>query len=182
MKSNNPKIRYIKLDSENINLAYDIQKTIFKDDPNYANFLSKLNNEDKFETCFIVYFEDNPIGITGTYLEDIDSKSIWLDWYGVLEEYRRQGFGKQILLDTINYCKSLNRFDYFRLDTTYWENRPVIKLYDDIMHLREEYTIEDTDTIKHNWLIYTYNLRENKNIEPWNNRNLYLNEHYENLI
>lgn len=38
----------------------------------------------------------------------------------VLPEYRRKGYGKKVLLDTIHYCKKLNKYNYFRVDTTYY--------------------------------------------------------------
>lgn len=127
------------------------------------------------ESSFIVFCGYNPIGITGTYVESIDDETIWLDWYGVLEKYRRKGFGKDILEDTINHCINLDNYNYLRLDTTFWEGRPAINLYDSIMDLKEEYTIEAAETKKYNTIIYTYNLKKTNYTKP-----LGLNEYYEN--
>lgn len=181
MHSSNSDIRYISVDKDNFELAYNIQKEIWPDDPDYNNFYEKANDSTLEVTSFIVYYKDEAIGITGTYLEDIDDESIWLDWFGILPTYRCNGLGKTILLDTIKYCQNFNQYLYFRLDTTYWDKRPAIYLYDLVMDLREEYTIEDTETKKHNYLIYTYDLKKTGYIKPWNNRYLGLVNYYENL-
>lgn len=83
-----------------------------------------------YDTCFLIYFGNDWIGITGTYIEDYDSETLWLDWFGILLEYHGNGLGEAFLLDTIHYCQSFKEFKYFRLDTTYYENRPAIGFYD----------------------------------------------------
>lgn len=178
MKSSNEQIQYVEVDQDNLEIAYEIQKTIWASEPDYQSFYRKIAYPDIYEKFFIVYFDNQPIGITGTYIEDFDSESIWLDWYGILPEYRGNGYGKTILLDTICYCQNFNDFSYLRLDTTYWENRPAIFLYDKVMDLKEDYTIEDTKTEKHGYLIYTYNLKRTGYTKPWNNRFIGLVEHY----
>ena len=65
-----------------------------------------------------------------------------------------------------------------RLDTTYWDGRPAISLYDSIMTFKEMYDAEDTD-FSHNWWIYTYSLKGKR--EHWNNRIIGLSEYYNNL-
>lgn len=178
MKSSNEQIQYVEVDQDNLEIAYEIQKTIWTSEPDYQSFYRKIAYPDIYEKFFIVYFDNQPIGITGTYTEDFDLESIWLDWYGILPEYRGNGYGKIILLDTIRYCREFKQFLYFRLDTTYWENRPAVCLYDKVMDLKEDYTIEDTETEKHGYLIYTYNLKRTGYTKPWNNRFIGLVEHY----
>lgn len=178
MKSRDFNVKYVEVTMDNIDIAYNIQKAIWKTDPDYNNFFKKANNTKDDNIAFIVYFQGVPIGITGVYIEDIDLKSIWLDWFCVLPEYRRIGLGKTILTDTIQYAKELKRFEYFRVETTYWEGRPAIKLYDEIMTFKEKYTIEDTSEIQHNWIIYTYTFGDKR--EYWNNRNLELEDYYKN--
>lgn len=171
-------LKYVKVTQNNFDIAFNIQKEIWPHEPDYNNFLNKAKSCSDDNISFIVYLNDNPIGITGVFTEDIDNESIWLDWYGVLPQYRKNGLGKQILLDTINYCKNLGRYEYLRLDTTFWDGRPAIALYDKIMTFKEEYTAEDGDECN-NWLIYTYSLHGKR--EPWNNRNLRLKEYYNKL-
>lgn len=71
----------------------------------------------------------------------------------------------------------MNRYATFRIETTYYENRPALFLYDKVMQLKENYTIEDTETIKSNTIIYSYSL--NGKLDLWNNRYLGLIEYYD---
>ena len=176
MKSKNKDIRYIQITNKNIDIAYNIQKNEWENEPDKQNFIDKANNIKKDNVSFIVYFKETPIGITGVYTEDIDKDSIWLDWFCVIPEYRRMGFGEQILKDTIEYARTLGKFLYFRLDTNYWKGRPAISLYDKIMHIKEEYTEENKNVDKPT-LIYTYNFTDKT--ELWNNRYLELSDYYD---
>ena len=175
MESSNKEIKYIQVINENIDIAYNIQKNVWKEEPDKQNFIEKANNAKDDYIAFIAYYKEIPIGITGVYTEDVDKNSIWLDWFCVKQEYRNRGFGEQILLDTIQYAKSLDRFLYFRAETTYWKDRPAVALYDKVMPLKEFYTAENSE----NTLIYTYNFTNKK--ELWNNKYLDLNNYYLNL-
>ena len=78
--------------------------------------------------------------------------------YSAREKYIYEGSAELL-------CKNLKKYEYFRLDTTYYENRPALYLYDAVMDLREDYTTEDTDTIKNNFIIYTYGLNKKAEIK-----------------
>lgn len=176
--SSNKELKYEQVTINNIEIAYDIQKNEWKDSPDKDNFIRKSSNLKEDNVSFIVYYKNIPIGITGVYSENIDKNSIWLDWFCIIPEFRNKGFGKQVLIDTINYARSLNKYSYFRAETTYWEGRPAISLYDNVMHLKEKYTAEDTGKNKVT-LIYTYCFTEKK--DYWNNKYLGLNDYYGNL-
>lgn len=178
MKDIENKLKYLKVDKNNYKIAYKIQKQIWKDEPDLENFKNKASSDSSDNVSWIVLYNNEPIGITGIYTEDFDEETIWLDWYGVLPKYRNKGFGKKILLDTIDYCNGLNKYEYLRLDTTYWEERPAISLYDNVMTFKEKYTAEDTE-FSHNWWIYTYSLNGKQKL--WNNRYIGLSEHYDKL-
>lgn len=173
-------INYKKITKNNIDIAYSIQKSIWPESPDYDIFLDKINNPSDNFISWLVYHNSDIIGITGVYVEDLDNESIWLDWFAILPQYRKKGYGRKVLLDTINYCKKLKKYSYFRIDTTYYENRPALFLYDEIMELCENYTVENTDDQNYKYLIYTYALHGK--IKPWNNRYLGLNEYYKNCI
>ena len=173
-------LNYKKINKDNIDIAYNIQKNIWPEDPDYNDFLDKIKNPSDDNISWLVYNNGKIIGITGVYVEDIDNESIWLDWFAILPEYRRKGYGRKVLLDTIDYCKKLNRFLYFRIDTTYYKNRPVLFLYDKVMDLCEKYTIEDSADKKHGYLIYTYGLKGK--VKPWNNRYLGLSKYYDECV
>lgn len=176
MKDKENKLNYVKVSKDNYKIAYNIQKQIWVDEPDYENFKNKSESNELDNISWIVFYNNEPIGITGFFTEGFDSETIWLDWYGVLPQYRQNGFGRKILLDTIEYCKNLNKYEYLRLDTTYWDGRPAISLYDSVMTFKEKYAIEDEET-SHNWWIYTYSLKGKK--ELWNNRYIGLTEYYD---
>lgn len=176
--SKNKELKYIQVTNENLEIAYNIQKNEWKNEPDKQNFIDKANNTKENYVSFIVYYKDIPIGITGVYTKDIDKDSIWLDWFCVVPEYRKMGLGEQILRDTIEYAKGLEGFLYFRAETTYWEGRPAVSLYDKVMNIKEEYTAENENPNKPT-LIYTYNCTDKS--EHWNNRYLGLNDYYTKL-
>lgn len=172
-------LTYIQINLDNINLAYKIQKEIWPDEPDYEDLYDKAINPLDDNCFFLVYDKENLIGITGVDVFREYSDTIWLDWFAILPKYRRKGYGKKVLLDTIEYCKSLNRYKSFRVETTYYKNRPALFLYDKIMKFKEYYTLEDTKTKKNQTLIYTYPLKGC--LELWDNKYLGLRKYYDNL-
>lgn len=94
MKNMSNKLKYTVVNKENIDIAYNIQKEVWKENPDYNNFVEKAINTSKDNVSFIVYNEENPIGITGVYVDKKYNDSIWLDWFCILPKYRQKGFGK----------------------------------------------------------------------------------------
>lgn len=176
--SKNKEIRYEQVTTDNMDLAFNIQKNEWKDNPDKENFLDKAINAKTDYVSFIAYYYNVPIGITGVYTENIDKESIWLDWFCVVPEFRNRGFGKQILEETIDYVRDLREFLYFRIETIYWKDRPAVSLYDKIMQIKEKYTLEN-DNKNNPTLIYTYCFTGK--CELWNNRYLGLNNYYGRL-
>lgn len=172
-------LKYELLNLDNIKVAYEIQRTTFIDDPDYDDLYDKATNTKDDNCFFLVYDENNLIGITGVDVFRQYPNTIWLDWFTILPQYRKKGYGKKVLLDTIEYCKKLDRYNNFRVETTYYKDRPALFLYDKVMQAKERYTLEDTDTKKNNAIIYSYAL--NGPLELWNNRYLGLREYYDNL-
>lgn len=172
-------LTYIKLNRDTIDIAFNIQKSIWPKDPDYKDLCDKATNSSDNNCFFLVYDKQKLVGITGVDVFKEYPDTIWLDWFAILPQYRKKGYGKRVLLDTINYCKSLRRYKSFRVETTYYKNRPALFLYDKVMHYKERYTIEDTEDNKTQTLIYTYVL--SGKLEPWNNKYLGLKEYYSSL-
>ncbi len=170
-------LKYETINLENLEIAYNIQKDIWPNTPDYEDLYDKATNTKDDNCFFLVYNENELIGITGVDVFREYPETIWLDWFAILPQHRKKGYGKKVLLDTIQYCKNLNRYDVFRVETTYYESRPALFLYDKVMQLKENYTIEDTETIKNNTIIYSYSL--NGKLDLWNNRYLGLSEYYD---
>jgi len=170
-------LKYEMLTLKNLDIAFQIQKETWPNDPDYKDLYDKAINTRDDNCFFLVYDKETLIGITGVDVNDRYTDTIWLDWFTILKEHRRKGYGRKVLLDTIQYCKKLNKYAFFRIDTTYYEKRPALILYDKVMQLRENYTIEDTKDDKNNFIIYSYGLKGK--LEPWNNKYLGLRSYYD---
>lgn len=169
-------LNYVPVTLKNLDLAYKIQKEQWPYDPDYQDLYDKAINTTDDNIEFLVYENDILIGITGVDVYQKYKDSIWLDWFTILAQFRGRGLGKKVLLDTIDYCKTLKKYKNFRIDTTYYEDKIAIILYDKVMDLKEDYTVEDTDEKKYEYLIYTKGL--NSKAKLWNNKYLGLQEYY----
>lgn len=166
-------LKYEEVTYSNIAIALQIQKETWKNDDATNDFIEHIEKNLPEFKDYIVYYDNKPSGLTGTYVEDsLDAESIWLSWFCVLPEFRRHGLGKIVLNDTIEHAKSFNKFKHLRLNTTFWEGRPAIAFYDKCMQFKENYTVEDTETKKYTYRIYTTNLTESKVFVPWGDKNI----------
>ncbi len=185
MQSQTGELTYKKVDKNNLQFALSVQHRVWPNEDVDEDYLAKpLYPEDDSNVSWLVYHDDKIVGLTGVFTFDPDEpgydqgETIWMDWFAILPEFRRHHFGVQVLQDTIEYCRQLERFKYFRLDTTYFPGRPAVLLYDKVMSLREEYVAEDTQSKKQNYLIYSCSLSGSP-IKPWDNRFLAIGDNSE---
>lgn len=173
-------LNYIKITKDNIDYATRIQMKIFPDECAYYNYLDIINKNLEWQNYYLVYDGDEVVGVTGLYcFEDInETNSIWLGWFGVLKEYRRHGYGKRILLDTIDKAKEFSKkypIKYFRLYTSTRDNKVAQILYSEIMDIKEEYNNPSDFNYDNTCVIYSKSLTDEK-ASYWNNKYLGLNE------
>lgn len=174
MQSQTGELTYQKVDTSNLPILLEAFRQIWPHKEPHPDYLEKASySDDKANVSWLIYHDDNLVGLTGLFAFDSDEPSydqdetIWMDWFAILPEFRRHHFGSQVLQDTIAYCRKLGRFKYFRIDTTYFPERPAVSLYDKIMPLREEYIAEGAPDEKH--LIYSCSL-DGSLVKPWGNR------------
>lgn len=168
------------MDKDRLQLAYEIQKEIFPEALDYVHFLETLES-DNVDEVWIAFEGDAPIGISGVYTVDTDPQSIWLSWLGVLPQYRGQGYGTKILLQSIEKCKEFGQFKYVRLYTSETGNASALPLYNAKMDLCERYENSDDDSMGGTALIYSSSLTDEK-VTPWNNRYLGIKEFESNRV
>ena len=173
-------LNYIKITKDNIDYATRIQMKIFPDECAYYNYLDIINKNLEWQNYYLVYDGDEVVGVTGLYcFEDInETNSIWLGWFGVLKKYRRHGYGKRILLDTIEKAKEFSKkypIKYFRLYTSTRDNKVAQILYSEIMDIKEEYNNPSDFNYDNTCVIYSKSLTDEK-ASYWNNKYLGLNE------
>lgn len=173
-------LKYIEITNTNIDYATRIQMNIFPEESAYKNYKYAIDSNLEYRKYYLVYNQDIVIGITGLYsMEDLNvTNSIWLGWFGVIEQYRKQGYGEKILLDTIEMARRLSKkypIKYFRLYTSERDNPIAQKLYSKILDIKEYYNNKEDDNYNNTCLIYSKALCNNK-VKYWNNKFLNLKQ------
>lgn len=165
-------LKYEKINKNNIIIASKIQYEIFPNSSAYLEYLKEAQNETSdLPISFLVFENDIPIGVVGLYDIPKYSDTIWLSWFGVLENYRSKGYGSQIFKDIIKEAKKYNK-DFLRLFTYEVWNREAQNFYKKHMQNEEYYTNENDDQydIKEGKCkIFGYSLCD-KPISYWNNK------------
>ena len=173
-------LKYIEITNDNIEFATKVQMKIFPNESAYEHFKFTIERDLEYEKYYLVYDKNTVIGVTGLYSnEDINiTNSLWLGWFGVLEKFRSKGYGKQILIDTIEMAKRLSKkypIKYFRLYTSERDDKIAQPLYEKVMDFKEYYNNPEDINYDGTCLIYTKGLNNNKPIY-WNNIFLNLRE------
>lgn len=166
------KLRYEKISENNIRAASKIQYEIFPNSSAYLKYLKEIQNKTlDLPVDFLIFENDIPIGVVGLYEISKYKDTIWLSWFGVVEDYRYKGYGSQIFEDIINEAKKYNK-DFLRLFTYEVWNYEAQDFYKKHMQIEEYYTNKDDDQYDINQgkcKIYGYSLC-NKPIDYWNDK------------
>ncbi len=166
------KLRYEKISENNIRVASKIQYEIFPNSSAYLKYLKEMQNKTlDLPVDFLIFENDIPIGVVGLYEISKYKDTIWLSWFGVVEDYRYKGYGSQIFEDIINEAKKYNK-DFLRLFTYEVWNYEAQDFYKKHMQIEEYYTNKDDDQYDINQgkcKIYGYSLC-NKPIDYWNDK------------
>lgn len=166
------KLRYEKISENNIRVASKIQYEIFPNSSAYLKYLKEIQNKTlDLPVDFLIFENDIPIGDVGLYEISKYKDTIWLSWFGVVEDYRYKGYGSQIFEDIINEAKKYNK-DFLRLFTYEVWNYEAQDFYKKHMQIEEYYTNKDDDQYDINQgkcKIYGYSLC-NKPIDYWNDK------------
>ena len=93
------------VDKDNCKLDIDLQAELFPVEESPKQVYEGLKTGNPVN--FIVYENDMPIGITGYYFDEKLPEHVFINWFGVLSEYRRKGYGYQIIEWLIKECKKL---------------------------------------------------------------------------
>lgn len=176
-------LKYEKLTKENLQIGLEIQAKIFPHECD-NDLLTKSVEENgeliqdlmTYSAFWLVKLRGNYIGITGLYAYEKYPHDVWMNWFGVVREFRRHGLGRKILKWTIKKAKSL-KYKYFRLYTEIGDNDDAIAFYRH-QGFKEEFYLAEKEI--DNFLIFSKALHLHKRkVKKWNNRPLYL---YEQLL
>ena len=173
IKTKTKKLRFVELSMHNLKIATDIESKIFPDSNAYYIYKQKVEGKlNNYFSTYIAYLRDIPIGILGLYEIPDYSDTIWLNWFGILPEYRHKGYGKQMLDFIIEQAKTHNK-DFLRLYTSEIYNNSASDFYKKHMDLQEDY-YNDQESNKEfikkiKPKIYGKSLNDNE-IPLWNNK------------
>lgn len=171
------KLTFKEINKNNIKVAARLQYEIFPNSSAYSVYKSKVIGKRKdLYIGYIAYIEDIPVGVTGIYEIPKYSDTVWLSWFGVKKEYRKLGYGKQILNYTIEMAKALNK-KYLRLYTFEIWNSEAQEFYKRNMDLGEYYYNEKEykDIFEGKPKIFSISLCDEK-VELWNNKFINISE------
>lgn len=181
------KLEYKKICKDNIIIATKIQYEIFPNSSAYTKYLDDIKDSNDLPINFLVYYQNEPIGVVGLYDIPKYKDTIWLSWFGVIEKYRYKGFGLQILKDIIIIAKEYNK-KFLRLFTYEVWNEEAQKFYKKHMEIEEYYTNSEDDQYDievGKCKIFGYSLCDEK-IGYWDNKFIDIanddNVHEESII
>ncbi|MCI9434148.1 MAG: GNAT family N-acetyltransferase [Bacilli bacterium] len=163
-------LKYIEVDSDNLDLAVKIQNAIFPLEDGRLNYIEGITNDPyrKEMTNYIVYDNGNPIGVVGLYSYNEYPNDAWLSWFGVLEEYRKKGYGSRIF----DFFETLAREKGYTSIRVYTDDAfsKAISLYEKKSMIKEFYKNElESEEINNETIIYSKSLTTDKT-RKWDNK------------
>lgn len=163
---------YHKLSQDNYTDMIEIKHKLFPESNSDEDYINYFDNKVK-SNYYLVSNKGVPCAIVGWY--EYDSNNVFVGWFGVLEDYRKQGIGTKILEYIMGEVKKLN-YKYLRVYTDKVVNYASTKLYDKYFDIKENYTYPDKLGKTGNFIIYTKYLKDKK--EKWNNMPLKEDDNY----
>lgn len=170
-------LKFEELNQKNLKIAAKVQYEIFPNSSAYSVYKSAVTGQRKsFYVSYIAYWEEKPIGVIGLYEIPEYPDTVWLSWFGLKKEYRKMGFGKQ-MLDFIMEVAKENHRKYLRLYTFEVWNSEAQKFYQTNMDIGEIYfnEKEQKDVFEGKPKIFSKSLCDEK-VELWNNKFIDISE------
>lgn len=111
----------VPLSQANLKETQAVLQAVFPTEPDAQHYFElslrpKRKGASYFE-YFVLVVDGKVIGTTGLYRERSTPKDLWLGWYGVLPEYRGQGWGSVLLDFSVQKSKEMGA-ENLRLWTT----------------------------------------------------------------
>ena len=172
-------MEFRKITKDNLAIASKVQNEIFPMEDGTENFIECIekNPYRKEMDYYLVYVGNVPMGVTGIYSYHEYPEDAWLAWFGVLPNFRNQGYGGLIFDWTVLLAKEKG-YQSLRLysDETF---RDAHQLYKKKGMISEVYdNPEDKDPYEPKGLItYIFSMSlTDKKICCWNHKKLGLKE------
>ena len=160
----------VVIDKENLELAIEVQNKIFPNFSAKTNYTESVNGLTT-NIYYLIFKEQECIGISGIYHYDVDKTSAWLGWFGVLSEYRNKGYGSEILRLFEKEAFEAG-YEHVRIYTDKYDNDSVLNFYEKNGYIYETYdNLEDSIISKYPIVIFSKNIK-NTEFKYWNNKNI----------
>lgn len=173
------KLTYEKVTEKNIEKALKIQRRLFPLENGEDDLKESINKSKKYYKHLEYYLVHNGkfyIGITGIYSYNEYPDDAWIGWFGVLPAFRRMGYGTEIFEYTHNLAIKMG-FKYLRVYADDKYDFVATKFYTKMQMFKEYYTKEKyIGYLVGNLVIFSLSLLQ-KEIVPWDNKNLFLKDH-----
>ncbi len=172
-----PHITLELLSSKNLREAALIQYQIFNW-CGYCDLLQEVKDRENktiqksnLPQTYLIKWNNLYVGIIGLYLLPKYKNTVWLNWFGVLPKYRKQGIGTRALFKIINLAREL-KFKEFRLVTYELWNSQAQHIYQKTMQISENYTNKKDwqYAIKRGRAMIFSSSLINKTLPKWNNK------------
>ena len=139
-------MKIVEVNKENYKIAIKLQEEIFPKDKSPEQIITGIKTKNPIN--YVCYKNDKPVGIFGFYYYESMPDHILLNWYGVLKEYRRLGYGKEIILTAIEYAKQTGK-KYLTFWTEKEDCKEAIQLYKKVdFDVRDYCCKEDVEKLK----------------------------------
>ncbi len=170
-------LKIIKITKENLAYAIQIQEEIFPDESGRVNFEESIAGTQEYD-YYLLYEEENCVGVIGLYAYPCDAESGWLGWFGIRKPFRKKHLGTEAI--KIFEDLAVKRgYKYARLYTDEYENDVAISFYRSNGYSCEKYiNEEDPACLKYRMLIFSKSLTDDP-VPLCNNKNIHLTEQIE---
>jgi len=163
-------LTFIEVTYENLEVAVRIQNQIFINEDGRKNYIEGIINDPyrKEMVNYIVYNKDIPIGVVGLYSYSEYPNDAWLSWFGVLEEYRNNGYGSRMF----DFFEKISKDKGYLSIRVYTDNEfdSAIKLYVKKGMIKEDYhNVLESKEINDETIIFSKSLTLDK-VKKWNNK------------
>lgn len=163
-------LKYVEINSENLDLAVKIQNAIFPLEDGRQNYIEGITKDPyrKEMVNYIVYDDEIPIGVVGLYSYNEYPFDAWLSWFGVLQEYRQKGYGSKIF----DFFKKLSLEKGYTSIRVYTDSEfdKAMLLYEKKEMIKEFYkNNNESEEINNSTIIYSKSLTK-ENTKKWNNK------------
>ena len=166
-----------RITENNIDFAVSIQEELFPGESARVNYEESLEDSSGYE-YYLIYEDDDCVGIIGLYCYPDDPDNAWLGWFGIREDFRRRHLGSAALKRFEDMAIS-EGYRFARLYTDALNNDAAIAFYQSNGYISEPYlNSEDPACLQYITLIFTKPLSDDPLIF-WNDRNIHLTEQIE---